>query len=162
MKKIVLVLTVALMGFVMNAQPPRPHMGHGDPGQMLDHRVQHLAKALDLTEEQQAEITKIYVMEMEAMKNEHQPMATEGKEPVRPDESVMKARKEQMEARRAETDAKIEALLTPEQAAKYAELKKGHEGKPGFGDRHHGDRHHGDRKPPRHDGGCCCKCKQDQ
>lgn len=160
MKKIVLVLTVALMGFVMNAQPPRHHMGHGDPGQMLEHRVERLAKALDLTEAQKAEITKIYSMEMEAMKKEHQPMATEGKEPVRPDESVMKARREQMDARRAETEAKIEALLTPEQAAKYAELKQNHEGKPGFRNRHHGD-----RKPPRHDGnGCCnnCKCKQDQ
>ena len=66
MKKIVLILTVALMGItVMNAQPPRRH--EMNPEQMVAKRVERLDKALSLTEEQKAEITKIYTEEMQAM-----------------------------------------------------------------------------------------------
>ncbi len=157
MKKIVLVLMIALMGIVVNAQPPRQHRGHGDPAQMVERRVEHLAKFLDLTEDQKAEVTKIYSMEAEAMKKEHQQIAADGTKPERPDESVMKARREQMKARRAETDAKVEALLTPEQAAKFAQFKD-HKGRMGKGDRHEGDR----RSHKRGEGGCCGKCKQEQ
>ena len=66
MKKIVLVLTVALLGtIVMNAQPPRrPDM---NPGQMVEKRVERLDKALSLSEAQKAEITKIYSEELESM-----------------------------------------------------------------------------------------------
>ena len=63
MKKIVLVLTVALLGtIVMNAQPPRrPDM---NPEQMVEKRVEHLDKALSLTEEQKTAIADIYTQEM--------------------------------------------------------------------------------------------------
>jgi Spy/CpxP family protein refolding chaperone len=61
-----------------------------------------------------------------------------------------------MQAQREATDAKVESLLTPEQAAKFAHMKKkqGHQG--------HGNRHDGrqdGKRAPRHDGGCCCKDK---
>ena len=151
MKKIVLVLAIALMGIAVNAQSPRHHNdnGHGNPEQMVERRVERLDKALQLTESQKAEIAKIYMLEMEAVKKEKQSMAPGDEKPGRPDESVMKARREEMKARRAATDAKIEALLTPEQATKYAEFKR-HEG-----NRHHGRHHDGVRQAPRHDG-CCC------
>ena len=154
MKKIVLVLTVALLGtIVMNAQPPRrPDM---NPGQMLEKRVERLEKALSLTEEQKAEIAKIYSEEMEGMAMERPGKMERGE---KPDEATMKARHEQMQAKREATEAKIEALLTPEQAAKYAELKQ-QEGKRGRG--HHEGRRGGmDRGPKK--GGCCegtCECE---
>ena len=158
MKKIVLVLTIALMGtFVMNAQPPRrPDM---NPEQMVEKRVEHLDKMLSLTADQKAEITRIYIEEMEAMSKDRPVKMDKGE---RPDEAAMKAQHEQMKARREASNAKIEALLTPEQAAKFAELKKedgqrgprhGHDkGRMGPGD--------GPKRGPGHDG-CCkdCTCK---
>lgn len=147
MKKIVLVLMIALMGtIVTNAQPQRRH---GNPEEMVKQRVEHMAKALNLTEEQKAEITKIYTSEMETMAKERPEMPGQGE---RPDEATMKARFEEMKAQREATDAKIEALLTPEQAAKYAEFKE-HKGKRGHGMKHDGPRHEGAR-PERGHGGC--------
>lgn len=159
MKKIVLALTVALLGtIVMNAQPPRrPDM---NPGQMVEKRVERLEKALSLTEEQKAEITKIYSQEMENMGKDWSAKRERGE---RPDEATMKARTEQMKAKREATKAKIEAVLTPEQAAKYAELKK-HEGRRGH-HRHDARRGHMDKGPKKD--GCCnedCNrtCKKDK
>ncbi len=128
MKKIVLVLTVALLGtIVMNAQPPR--RSGMNPGQMVEKRVERLDKALSLTEDQKAEIIKIYSQEMESMGKDRPAKKERGE---RPDEATMKARNEQMKAKREATEAKIEAVLTPEQAAKYAELKQrdGKRGRP--------------------------------
>lgn len=149
-KKIVLAMTVVLMGtIVMNAQPPRRH--HMNPEQMVQQRVERLDKQLSLTDEQKAEITRIYTEEMEAQHPEGKPGARMEKG-ERPDEEMMKARHEEMKARRDATDAKIEALLTPEQAAKYAELKN-QEG-PHNHDMHHKGPHRGGEKAP----GCDCKC----
>ena len=151
MKKIVLVLMVALMGaFVTNAQPARHH---GNPEQMMKDRVERLSKALDLTDAQKAAIAEIYSQEMESMAKERPAMPAQGE---KPDEAMMKARFEEMKAQREATDAKIEALLTPEQVAKYAELKK-HEGKRGHGKKHGGPRHEGARPEGGHEG--CKDCK---
>lgn len=147
MKKIVLVLTIALMGtIVMNAHPSRRH---GNPEEMVKQRVEHMAKALNLTETQKAEITKIYTVEMESMAKERPAKHERGQ---KPDEAKMKAMHEKMKAQREATDAKIEALLTPEQAAKYAEFKK-HMGKRGHGKKH-GVKRDGVR-PERGQGSCC-------
>ncbi len=152
MKKIVLMLVVALMGtLVTNAQPPRRH--DMDPQRMVEQRVERLDKALSLSAEQKAEITKIYSEEMEAMKKDRAARKDKGE---KPDESIMQTKRQQMQAQREATDAKVESLLTPEQAAKFAQMKKkqGHQG--------HGNRHDGrqdGKRAPRHDGGCCCKDK---
>ena len=151
MKKIVLALTVVLMGtIVMNAQPPR--RVNMNPEQMVEKRVERLNKHLNLTTEQKAEITRIYTEEMKA-----RPERMEKGE--RPDEATMKAHHEQMKAQRESTDAKIEALLTPEQAAKFAKMKTEH-GKRGHGRPHMAPRGGAD-KAPRNDGGCNnnCTCK---
>lgn len=148
MKKIVLVMIVALMGIAMNAQQPRHHKDHGSPEQMVERRVEKLAKVLELTEVQKAEVSKIYSQEMETMKQEHRSMSPEGQQQARPDESARKARHEQMKARRAETDAKIEALLTPEQATKFAEFKQ-HRGE-------RGHRHDAGHKSPKRE--CKRRC----
>lgn len=155
MKKIVLVLTVALMGTMfMNAQPPRhPDMS---PEQMVEKRVERLDKQLSLTAEQKSEIARIYTEEMSGMHKDKQAWMEKGE---KPDEAAMKAHHEEMKAQREATDAKIEALLTPEQAAKYAAMKQ-EQGKRG----HHDKRHMGPQghapKGPRHDGDCNnCTCK---
>ena len=153
MKKTVLVLMIALMGTIMtNAQPQRHH---GSPEQMVQQRVERLAKVLDLTEEQQAEVTKIYTTEMESMAKERPAHPGQGQ---KPDDETMKAQHEKMTAQHEATDAKIEALLTPEQAAKFAELKQ-HNGERGHDKKHRDPRPEGQR--PDRGKGCCngCDCK---
>ena len=155
MKKIVLALTVALLGtVVMSAQPPRHH--DMDPVQMVEKRVERLDKQLALTAEQKAEITRIYTEEMETM-HKNRP-AMEPNKGEKPSAEAQKAKHDKMKAHREAMDAKIESVLTPEQAAKYAEIKKD------SARRWHGKRHMGPRggadKAPRHDGGCnSCTCK---
>lgn len=164
MKKIVLVLTIALMGIVVNAQPPRHHGHHGSPEQMIERRVERLEKALGLTEVQKAEITKIYTTEMEAMsKNRPERTAQDGKR-EKPDKEAMKARHEKMEAKQAAMDAKIEALLTPEQAAKFAKMKKQEQAKRADGRLRDGKKgpKKGHKKGQKSEGCCpegsdCCK-----
>ena len=151
MKKIVLALAIALLGtMVMNAQPPRrPDMS---PEQMVEKRVERLAEALSLTAEQKTQITKMYTEEMQGMGKEKIARKEPGE---KPDEATMKAHKEEMKAKRDAVNARIEALLTPEQAAKFAEMQK-HEGMRG----HHGPKH---GKAPKKDGcseGCENTCKQ--
>lgn len=156
MKKIVLVLMIALMGTVVtNAQPPKRHgmdRGHG-----VEQRVEQLEKALSLTAEQKAEITKIYTQEMEAMGKNKPARLENGQEP---DRAAMEAMRGRMQAQRDATDAKIEALLTPEQAAKYAEMKAQR------GKRDHGPKHKGargeSRKGPHQGCDCDCSCKSNQ
>ena len=133
MKKIVLMLIVALMGTMMtNAQPPRRH--NMDPQRMVEKRVERLDKALGLTAEQKAEITKLYTLEMEAMSKDRAARKEKGD---KPDEAVMQANREKMKAQHEATDAKIESLLTPEQAKKFAQIKE-QRGKRGHGKRHDG------------------------
>lgn len=159
MNKIVLVLTIALMGLVVNAQPPRHHH-QGSPEKMIEKRVNGLEKALGLTEVQKAAITQIYTEEMEAMRKGRQEQATQGDKRERPDKEAIKARHEKMDAQRAATDAKIEALLTPDQLTKFAELKKRHQDKRALGRPHGGKKGlkkgqaPGENCPQGHD---CCK-----
>ena len=156
MKKIILALAIALMGtMVMNAQPPR--RTDMSPEQMVERRVERLDKALSLTPEQKTAIAKIYTEEMQTMGKER---IAKKEHAEKPDEATMKAKREQMKAQRDATRAKIESLLTPEQAAKYAELQK-REGKRG----HHGPRHGGHDKAPKKGGnsdGCDNACKKDR
>ena len=151
MKKIVLVLLVALMGTtVMNAQPPR---GAG----MVQDRVAHLEKELSLTKEQKAQITQILKDGMSQMKVDR-PQMKEGEKPSEADKTSFRERFQQQQAA---MDAQIEKVLTPEQFQKYTQLKKEEpqgERPQGHGPkgRHHGNRPHGDHhKMAPKDGGCC-------
>lgn len=117
MKKIVLALAVALLGtVVMNAQPQRHHM---DKGQMLEKRVERLEKELSLTPEQKAEIMRIYTEEMES-RHQAGPSTERRFEPR--DSVERQARRAQMEQHRQAINARIVALLTPEQAEKFAQM----------------------------------------
>lgn len=144
-KKIVLVMTVVLLGsIVMSAQPQRH--GSKDPARMAQRRVERLDRQLNLTDEQKREIANILIEEMQSMPAQSS---------ERVDEATMKSRREQMQSRRAQTDARIEALLTPEQAAKYAEVKR-HEGPDGHR-KHHRITRSGDSGTAACEGGCACK-----
>ena len=126
MKKIFLALAVVLLGtVVMNAQPPRRQM---DKGQMLEKRVERLERELSLTPEQKAEIMRIYTEEMEA-RHQAGPSAERRFEPM--DSVERQARRVQMEQHRQAINARIVALLTPEQAEKFArmndrDMRRGH------------------------------------
>lgn len=167
MKKIVFVLTIALMGtLMMNAQRPRrPNM---DPEQMAARQIERLDKMLSLTEEQKAEISKIYIEEMKSMKENKPANMEKGSTPDRAKERAFASEKK---ARRDAMHAKIESVLTPEQAAKYAKMKD-HERNRKAG--HKGDRKGSHRKghgdvQKKHQNGCekapsteskCCEKKQ--
>lgn len=151
MKKIVLALIVVLMGTIaVNAQPRRANMS---PEQILKLRVDRLDKALTLTEEQKAEITKIYSEEMESVEKDN---AAFNKRGENPDETTIKARKEHAKAKREATDAKIEALLTPEQVAKYAQMKQRTGQRPDRRDHHDRKASRPDKAPKQ--GQCCNDC----
>lgn len=152
MKKIVLALIVVLMGTIaVNAQPRRANMS---PEQILKLRVDRLDKALTLTEEQKAEITKIYSEEMESVEKDNAAINKRGE---KPDEATIKARKEHAKAKREATDAKIEALLTPEQVAKYAQMKQRTGQRPDRRDHHDRKASRPDKAPEQ--GQCCNDCK---
>ena len=151
MKKIVIVLLVALMGTtVMNAQPPRS-------AGMVQDRVAHLDKELSLTQEQKAQITEILKEGMSKMKIDR-PQMKEGEMPNEADKASFRERFQQQQAA---IDAQIEKVLTPEQFQKYTQLRKEEpkgERPQGHGPkgRHHGERPHGDHhKMAPKDGGCC-------
>jgi len=97
---------------------------------MVEKRVERLDKELSLTEEQKVEITKIYTEEMETMRKSK---ASRDENAGQMDDAEKKSRHEQMENQRKEINARIEALLTPEQAQKFAQMKE-HKGRRG----HHG------------------------
>lgn len=154
MKKIVLALTVAILGtIVVNAQQPRRHGGM-NPEQVMEKRIERLDKVLNLTDQQKAEIMKIYSEEMKANPKDRAAKAEKGE---KAEGQPKMDRHEMMKAKREATDAKIESVLTPEQAAKFAEMKK-HEGKRG----HEKGRQGAGKLAPRD--GCegDCSCKKDK
>lgn len=97
---------------------PGGHRGpHMDSEQMIKANVARLTKQLQLTQEQSAEVEKIYRDQAEVRKTRREQMRKEG---LRPDMQAMRA---QMEKERADMDAKMEKVLTPEQYAKYKEMQ---------------------------------------
>lgn len=151
MKKIVLALTVTLLGtLVMDAQPQRHQQM--SPEQRIEQRVSHLESELSLTKEQVTAITEILTEESKMMQKERPAMPEKGE---KPDEAKMKAHHEQMKAQQEATNAKIAKVLTPEQAKKFGQMER-------HGKRGHGPgRPHGDKKAQPMDAkqmnGQCCK-----
>lgn len=91
--------------------------GHGGRGDMVQRRIKCLTEQLQLTKEQAAKIESIYKEQDEERKARMEKFRQSGE---RPD---MNAMREQMNAERAKTDAKIAEILTPEQNAKYLQLQ---------------------------------------
>ena len=136
MKKTIFVIMMVLLAVAgMNAQPqgrgPRP--GGMNPEKMIEHRIAMLDKQLQLTPDQKTAIAAIYNEQAEQMKAEMQQMHDKN---VQPKPEEMKGHHEQMQARQAEVDAKVAAVLTAEQKEKYEQLQAEHE-KRGPRGRHH-------------------------
>lgn len=78
--------------------------------QRAQRRFAHLSKALDLTESQQAQLKEILQKVREERPEDFRDLSPE-------------ERHEFMQSKMAEIDAQIKAILTPEQLAKYEQLK---------------------------------------
>ncbi len=96
-----------------NPPPPPHHRGHGHPGERFDpeRRLARLTEKLGLTTEQQAQLRPIFATQAEEMKKID---AT----PLTADQ-----RREKMRALHKEDRARIAAILTPEQRAKFTEMR---------------------------------------
>lgn len=171
MKKIVLVLVVALMGtMAMNAQPPR---GNG----YVQDRVEQLTKELGLDEDQKAQVAEI-LKEGMSHKWGKRPEMKQGEKPDKAnadkadrtdkaDKADKMSRRDRIMEEHAAVDAKIVKVLTPEQRQKYEQFRLDEQKREGDKGRHHGKRPHGDRpKMSPKDGdnckagkgeGCCSK-----
>ncbi len=94
------------------------HGGHGmNSEQMIKSNVARLTKQLQLTKEQAAEIENIYKAQADARKERFEQMRKSGQ---RPDMQAMRA---QMEKERADVDAKIAKVLTPQQNEMYKQMQ---------------------------------------
>lgn len=105
--------------------PPAPEM-QAPKGDMHKMRAEKLANDLNLTEEQRKKAEEIRKADFEKMK----PLMEE-----------MKALHEKMDTMRQENMKAFEAILTPEQQEKFAQIKEEHKRKMDErGPRHHGRR----------------------
>lgn len=124
-------MMVALMAAItVQAQDaPRHHhgggRGHGmDPAKMVEMQVNRLNEALSLTADQKAAITTILNKDMETHKADFKKMEEKKREEMKAAQEQKQARHERMKARQDAINAEIESVLTADQKAKFAEMKK--------------------------------------
>ena len=90
--KIAIIALALTLPLTVVAFPGEPHQGHrGNPTE----RLEHLAKKLDLTADQKAQLEQIF-------KEQH----------------------EKREALHAESEQRLQSVLTPDQLSKFEEMKK--------------------------------------
>ncbi len=139
-------LSLMLAGTIISAGFLQPEIvyaqsANGEP-QKIEHRfnreqmrqkmAETIAKKLDLTAEQQEQAKKI---------------REQGKKEIEPLMNEMKDLRQKMDAKRRANMEEFEKILTPEQKAKFEEIKKNAPKHP----KHHfkrGDHHHGPHKAP--------------
>jgi len=130
--KLIICLCLAIATTSLIAQTKGHHGRKGD-GQ----RIEKLAKALDLNDTQVSKMTELhdaYQQQFKALRNNTN--------------LEKEAKKAQMKSMKADLDAKTQAILTTEQATKFAEMKaerKGRRGEMGQ-KRGHGKKHGGKGK----------------
>jgi protein CpxP len=94
--------------------------GKGDRAARAKERLDKLQTELGLTEDQSKKLQGIMMEQRQTMKS------------VKDDTTLTEdQKKEKLKASRAEIDTKISAILTPEQKAKWEQLKKDRPGKGG-------------------------------
>lgn len=116
MKKVILA-AVALMlaGSVVTSQPTFARGAHAGSGQAEAKKLEKLADELGLTPDQKSKIKAIYMSEMPKIKA------------IRKDATLTEdQKKDQIKPIRQGIRAQVEAILTPEQKAKWAEIRKDH------------------------------------
>lgn len=108
-------LALGLPARADDSTPPPPPSGHGPggPGGRFDpeRRLAHLTAALGLTAQQQTQLRALFAAQAEAMKKLFDSGLSDTE------------RREAMRAAREADRAEINALLTPEQQAKFATLR---------------------------------------
>ena len=187
MKRIFLSMVIALtIAFAMQTQAaPRHHGGHGkhmDPKKMVEMKVDRMEKELNLTADQKAAITEIYLKEVELM-NERAKACGEMKDKAcgemkdkacgeMKDKACgemkgkacgeMKSGREEMKKHHEAINARIESVLNDEQKARFAEMEKtmsmGHHKKHGMKGKC-GDNEKGQKDCKKGEGDCkkdCC------
>ena len=117
MKKL-LVAALLVVGMTTFAQEKmEEHKQQLTPEQKVNIQVKKMTKELNLTEKQAQEIRVVVASEVEkreANKAEMQAIKASG---VKPTKEEMKARKAKLQEDKAEMDAKMKNILTPEQYA---------------------------------------------
>ena len=147
MKKIVLVLIVALMGtMAMNAQPPQG-------SQMAKHRLEQLDKALGLDKDQKALIGEILKEGMKQMDQERPANVDD----ENADKANRMSHREQIMKTNAAIDAKIADVLKPEQRKKFEQMRLQEQKREGDKGHRSKDRRHRDHKMAPKQGDCCDK-----
>ena len=123
----------AVSTFTAHAEPPAPppvqsqaaqgtqgEPAKGDRAARAKERLQKMQANLGLTDEQSQKIQAIMTEQREAIKG------------VKSDTTLTEdQKKDKMKAARADVEAKIAAILTPEQKTKWEQLKKDRPGKGG-------------------------------
>jgi Spy/CpxP family protein refolding chaperone len=96
--------------------PGGPEGKHHGPGEMIKHRLEHLSKDLNLTPDQITKAKAIFQAELKEAK------------PIHDDTTLDPQQKHQeMKAVREKYATQFEAILTPEQLAKFKQIKAEHE-----------------------------------
>jgi hypothetical protein len=138
MRKIMF-LAIAMMLFIGSAmaqdQQQRGNRGPMNPEQRLKMRMERLSQ-LNLTDEQKAKVEVLY-------KDQDAQMSKLREQQSGGDREAMRANFEKM---RTEQDAKMKAILTPEQYAKFTEMNKNMGPRGGMGPRGAEQKSQGDVK----------------
>lgn len=116
MKKLMLLSFLMMAAIFVNAQ-----RGGGNPEERAQKKVTHLTEALDLSTDQQAELKEVFIEQAENRKAGGKKMRDLSKE----EKDALKAERK---AAKAATDAKIAAILTPDQQAAFEKLEEERKG----------------------------------
>ena len=119
---IVMVFSVSCDKIKQKVQPEQQQMGPGggmggpgnfDPAAFVDRQMEELKEGLQLTEDQEKQVREIIVAGFETMRNAREEMQDGDREAMR----------EKMQKMREEQTAKIKAVLSEEQFAKYEQIQ---------------------------------------
>ena len=119
---IVMVFSVSCDKIKQKVQPEQQQMGQGggmggsgnfDPSAFVDRQMEELKEGLQLTEDQEKQVREIIVAGFETMRNAREEMQDGDRDAMR----------EKMQKMREEQTAKIKAVLSEEQFAKYEQIQ---------------------------------------
>ncbi|MDN3669254.1 periplasmic heavy metal sensor [Echinicola jeungdonensis] len=112
--KNLLIVAALMLVIVFQSQAQRgEHKREFNPEKMAQKITDKMAEKLELSEDQKQKVYQLHLDRLQKRKEQHQEMMEK-----------RKAMREKMEAEHKENQAKLEEILTPEQKAKWEEIKK--------------------------------------